>query len=142
MPEEENKTELKKSIEDIRKEVDSQSCYRKIFHKRVSKWKDIAQDIGRRHELLFASIAGLKSQDEFRFSDNKGCLKIAATDIFVEKAQRLLTSRARWCLSGDIVTSLLFLIILTVSTLYIVNFNIFDTLQESPPLTGMILSRR
>jgi len=84
-------------------------------YKKEKKWKDIGEEIFERKTLTFAAALDLQNKNI------NNPFKLAATDVFVEKAQRFLTTRARNLLISGILAS-----ILAISILVFVGKEIFD----------------
>ena len=73
---------------------------------RIARWKEIGWEVFERKALLLAATRDLEQN---KVAD---AMKLAATDIFVEKAQRFLTSRGRWLYAFGAFTSVAAMLVL------------------------------
>lgn len=67
-------------------------------------WRDIRAEVNERYDLLSSAVTSLGS---FKSLSVSARIRIAATDVFVEKAQYRLSARAKLLLRGGITTGLL-----------------------------------
>ncbi|MEI6757550.1 MAG: hypothetical protein WCK85_06830 [Chlorobium sp.] len=79
------------------------------------QWGDLAKELESRHSVLSTLVDKLNAKE---FDHSK---ELAATDIFVEKAQVYLTERARFLARMGTINSVLVLIIFLVPAIYLSN---------------------
>ncbi len=98
-----------------------------------SGWKEVDQELKNRYQLILEAIESLKKVQKAEGEgswDSGVLLKLAATDVFVEKAQRKLTSKAtalRWL---GILASVLLLSSLGFAAWRVAGSSLKDTLGE------------
>jgi hypothetical protein len=80
-----------------------------------AKWRKIASEVMGRKQLLLAAARDLQKNNV------PHALELAATDIFVEKAQRFLTSRGRWLYGCGTATAAIAIGVLTYAAFYLWN---------------------
>jgi hypothetical protein len=89
---------------------------------RIKRWKGIAWEVFERKALLLAAASDLQA------NGIPNALKLAAVDIFVEKAQRLLTMRGSLLYWAGTVTGVVAVTLLGGSVWYTFNSDVFRLL--------------
>jgi len=85
----------------------------------IEKWISIISEVYSRKKLLSSAIKDLENGEQFK----KNCHLLAVTDVFVEKAQNLLTSRGRYLYALGFLSVLIGVIILISYSIFIVNMD-------------------
>lgn len=107
---------------------------RRIYRMTESSWKKLAKDVSERHKLLIESETRLLSK-----FDKANNLSLAATDVFVEKAQIALTRRARIMAITGITIGIVGVFVLVLAASYIaVTDVLFDMSEEYDKFTFTI----
>jgi hypothetical protein len=96
-------------------------------------WFDIERELKERHRVL--AEAQQRISDHFTVGDAEIALTLAATDIFVEHAQRYLTSRGKWFLWAG--AALMSFAVVFLCLIYYVEFHL-----ETPFTTEKALNKQ
>lgn len=92
---------------------------------RKKKWKTIGWEVFERKALLLAAARDLEE------NNIPNPMKLAATDIFVEKAQVFLTNRGRWLYIFGVFTSVLAIVVLLAAAWFAYDAETSHLLQIS-----------
>lgn len=103
---------LKKWLNDLEREKEIKGS-----HKNLKKWIDIGHEVIHRKTLFFAA----KSELDSKKIEGLNSFNLAATDVFVEKAQKALTNRAYWLFAMGVFTTLVTLLGLLIAVIYLSN---------------------
>jgi hypothetical protein len=98
------------------------------------RWKNIGKEVYSRKSLLFAASEDLKSHN----IENE--VALAATDVFVEKAQKLLTTRARWCMTWGFLMSTVTLAMLISASFWLYEHDIVTGIAKYGALDGLLFT--
>ncbi|HLP60900.1 MAG TPA: hypothetical protein VK186_18810 [Candidatus Deferrimicrobium sp.] len=96
-------------------------------------WKDIGKEVYSRKTLIIAAMEDLKKKNI------ENPLMLAATDVFVEKAQRLLTKRARSLLIYGVFTATLAFGVILFSLCFLKKLDPFEFVKANE-VNGYILT--
>jgi len=98
------------------------------------RWKKIGKEVYARKSLLFAAANDLKSHDI------KNSVSLAATDVFVEKAQKLLSRRALWNMILGGVMSVMTFIMLILASIWLYELNIIGEISKYGRLDNLLFT--
>jgi len=90
---------------------------------RAARWNEIGWEVFERKALLLAAASDLRKNGV------ENALQLAATDIFVEKAQRILTTRANYLYFFGAITSLCAVGLLLFGAWLLFHANVLDQLK-------------
>jgi hypothetical protein len=103
-----------------------------------NNWKKIAQEVYSRKSLILSSAKDLQEQTKIEES-----IVLAATDVFVEKAQKLLTTRGRWLFAIGTFIAIISFASLLYAAHYIASSKLSDLLEgyklDSKVLTWILI---
>lgn len=98
----------------------------------VSRWKKIGAEIYARKSLMFAAAEDLKNYGV------ENHLSLAATDVFVEKAQKLLTRRALWNMSFGVLMSAMTFAMILYGSVWLYRLDIVSDILEYGKLDNLL----
>jgi hypothetical protein len=108
--------------------------------KRSRRWQEIGIEVHLRKSLILSAATELKiklHEDELisaessrKSNQQPNVLTMAATDVFVEKAQKLLSTRARQLMLGGIATGSIATILLLAGATFLFRSHIDDILKQ------------
>lgn len=104
-------------------------------------WKKICTDLQSRHKVLFGACKELYDFSEMMHgSAPVDPLSLASVDVFVDKAQSLLTSRAKLLFAIGIICTLLAIALLLYVSYRLSHASLSSITENTNPLDGYILT--